>query len=156
MSLFADHRTRGQARSCRDCTDLRTGREGWCECHRSPPQYMIECECDDHASCNSLQKLAKLHVQLAEADKDWRGAELAARRVTTLAACLSDFWRDLPQDREPVLQAFDVAHSRMVITLAACANDGSMNRSFEARTLVRDTLDDLCIAIATYREGVVQ
>ena len=63
------------------------------------------------------------------------------------------FWLDLPQNREPVLEASDRTGSRMKIIIAACAHDKQMNHSFAVRTLLRDTLDDFCIAIATYCAG---
>lgn len=106
----------------------------------------------DRALRNSLQKLAQLHVDLAGADKKWLDAETAARKVNALVALLNDFWRDLPQNREPVLQAAELASSRMTIIRAACAYDSSMNQSFAVRSLLRDTLDDFCIVVATYLE----
>ena len=99
---------------------------------------------------HSLQSLEKLHADLAIADKKWLDAETAARRVNVLLARIGDFWCDLPQVREPVLQAAEKAGLVMTIILAACANDGPMNQSFRLRILLRDTLDDLCIVIATY------
>ena len=109
---------------------------------------------DDYPYGHSLQRLAKLHEDLANADKKWLGAATAARRINVLIDSFAEFWRDLPNNREPVLQAVDQTISRMKIVIAACANYKQMDHSFAARTLVRDTLDDLCIAIATYREGV--
>ena len=107
----------------------------------------------DRAKRSGLQKLAQLHVELARADTKWLDAETAARRVNVLLARIGDFWCDLPQVREPVLQAAEKAGLVMTIILAACANGGPMNQSFRLRILLRDTLDDLCIVIATYRAG---
>ena len=107
----------------------------------------------DRALRNSLQKLVQLHADLAIADKKWLDAETAARRVNVLLARIDDFWCDLPQVREPVLQAAERTSARMKIIMAACAHDKHWNQSFAMRTLLRDTLDDLCIVIATYRAG---
>ena len=107
----------------------------------------------DRAKRSGLQKLARLHAALDAADKKWLDATTAARRVNVLIARIDDFWLDLPQNREPVLEASDRTRSRMKIIIAACAHDKQMNRSFAVRTLLRDTLDDFCIAIATYRAG---
>ena len=107
----------------------------------------------DRAKRSGLQKLAQLHVDLAAADEKWLGATTAARRVNVLIARIDDFWLDLPQNREPVLEVSDRTGSRMKIIIAACAHDKQMNHSFAVRTLLRDTLDDFCIAIATYRAG---
>ena len=105
------------------------------------------------SSYRSLQSLKKLHTDLADADKIWRGATTAARRVNVLLDSISEFWRDLPNKREPVLQAFDRTGFLMRVIIAACANDAQMEHSFATRNLVRDTLDDLCITIDNYRAG---
>ena len=108
----------------------------------------------NHATYNqSLPKLAKLHADLANADKKWLGASTTARSVNLLIARLDKFWCDLPNNREPVLQAFERTGFLMRIIIAACTNNGAMEHSFETRNLVRDTLDELCITIAKYREG---
>ena len=107
----------------------------------------------DRAKRSGLQKLARLHAALDAADKKWLDATTAARRVNVLIARIDDFWLDLPQNREPVLEAAERTSSRMKIIMAACAHDKQMNQSFAMRTLLRDTLDDFCIAIATYRAG---
>ena len=107
----------------------------------------------DRAKRSGLQKLARLHAALDAADKKWLDATTAARRVNVLIARIDDFWLDLPQNREPVLEASDRTGSRMKIIIAACAHDKQMNQSFAMRTLLRDTLDDFCIAIAKYRAG---
>lgn len=100
-----------------------------------------------------LLSLKKLHADLANADKKWRGATTAARRVNVLLDSISEFWRDLPNNREPVLQAFDRTGFLMRVIIAACANDTQMEHSFATRNLVRDTLDDLCTTIDNYRAG---
>ena len=105
------------------------------------------------SSYRSLQSLKKLHADLANADKKWRGATTAARNVSLLIDGLDKFWCDLPRNREPVLQAFERTGFLMRVIIAACANDSQMEHSFETRNLVRDTLDGLCITITKYREG---
>jgi len=105
------------------------------------------------AERSGLQKLKQLHVKLAAADNKWLGATTVARKVNVLIACIDEFWLDLPQNREPILEASDRTSSRMKIIIAACAHDKQMNHSFAMRTLLRDTLDDFCIAIDTYRAG---
>ena len=105
------------------------------------------------SSYRSLQSLKKLHTDLANADKIWRGATTAARRVNVLLDCIAEFWRDLPRNREPVLQAFEQSGFLMRVIIEACANNRQMEHSFATRKLVQDTLDDLCITIANYREG---
>ena len=107
----------------------------------------------DRAKRSGLQKLARLNAALDAADKKWLDATTSARRVNVLIARIDDFWLDLPQNREPVLEASDRTGSRMKIIIAACAHDKQMNHSFAVRTLLRDTLDDFCIAIATYCAG---
>lgn len=107
----------------------------------------------DRAKRSGLQKLARLHAALDAADKKWLDATTVARRVNVLIARIDDFWLDLPQNREPVLEASDRTGSRMKIIIAACAHDKQMNHSSAVRTLLRDTLDDFCIAIGTYRAG---
>jgi hypothetical protein len=102
---------------------------------------------------HGLLSLKKLHADLANADKKWRGATTAARNVSLLIAGLDKFWCDLPRNREPVLQAFERTGFLMRVIIAACANDTQMEHSFETRNLVRDTLDDLCITIDNYRAG---
>jgi hypothetical protein len=108
---------------------------------------------NDYPCSHSLHRLQKLHADLANADKKWRGATTAARRVNVLLDSISEFWRDLPNNREPVLQAFDRTGFLMKVIIAACANNTQMEHSFATRTLVRDTLDDLCITIDNYRAG---
>jgi hypothetical protein len=105
------------------------------------------------AYSHSLQILEKLHADLAKADKKWLNAITTARSVNLLIASLDKFWCDLPNNREPVLQAFERTGLLMKIIIAACVNDRQMDSSFAIRALVRDTLDDLCITIAKYREG---
>jgi hypothetical protein len=108
----------------------------------------------NHPLCShGLLSLKKLHADLANADKKWRGATTAARNVSLLIARLDKFWCDLPRNREPVLQAVDQTTFLMKVIIAACVNDRQIEDSFATRNLVRDALDDLCIAIATYREG---
>ena len=107
----------------------------------------------DQVHCSALQKLAELHVELAKADKKWLDAETAALKVNALIARFGGFWRDLPQVREPVLAAADRANLQMKIIIAACAHDKTLSHSWAVRTLLRDTLDDLCIVITTYRAG---
>ena len=107
----------------------------------------------DRAKRSGLQKLARLNAALDAADKKWLDATTAARRVNVLIARIDDFWLDLPQNREPVLEASDRTGSWMKIIIAACAHDKQMNHSSAVRTLLRDTLDDFCIAIGTYRAG---
>jgi hypothetical protein len=102
---------------------------------------------------HGLISLKTLHTDLANADKKWRGATTAARRVNVLLDRIAEFWRDLPNNREPVLQAFDRTGFLMRVIIAACANDKQMEHSFATRSLVRDTLDDLCITIDNYRAG---
>lgn len=102
---------------------------------------------------HGLMSLKKLHADLANADKKWRGATTAALRVNVLLDRIAEFWRDLPNNREPVLQAFDRTGFLMKVIIAACANDTQMEHSFATRNLVRDTLDELCITITKYREG---
>jgi hypothetical protein len=108
---------------------------------------------DEHTYSRSLQSLKKLHMDLAKADEEWRGATTAARRVNVLLDRIAEFWRDLPGNREPVLQAADQTSFLMKIIIAACANDGQIEHSFATRNLVRDTLGELCITITKYREG---
>ena len=102
---------------------------------------------------HGLQSLEKLHADLANVDKKWRGATTAARSVSLLIARLDKFWCDLPRNREPVLQAFERTGFLMRVIIEACANNRQMEHSFETRKLVQDTLDDLCITIANYRVG---
>ena len=102
---------------------------------------------------HGLQSLEKLHADLANADKKWRGATTAARSVRLLIARIDKFWCDLPRNREPVLQAFERTGFLMRVIIEACANNRQMEHSFETRNLVRDTLDELCITITKYREG---
>jgi hypothetical protein len=118
-----------------------------------PLIHRAKVENYDRAKRSGLQKLAQLHVDLAAADKKWLGAITAARKVNALIACIDEFWLDLPQNREPILEASERTSSRMKIIIAACAHDKQMNHSFATRTLLRDTLDDFCIAIATYCAG---
>lgn len=49
MSLLADRPSGGQPKACHDCAYLRTGHDGWFECHRHAPQLSIERACDDTA-----------------------------------------------------------------------------------------------------------
>jgi hypothetical protein len=108
---------------------------------------------NDSPYSHGLQSLAKLHVELKEADEEWRGATTAARRVNALLDRIAEFWCDLPRNREPVLQAFERTGFLMRVIIEACANNRQMEHSFETRNLVRDTLDELCITITKYREG---
>lgn len=107
----------------------------------------------DQVHCSALQKLAELHADLAKADEKWLDASTASKRVNGLIARIDEFWRDLPQVREPVLAAADRASLQMKIIIAACAHDKTLSHSWAVRTLLRDTLDDLCIVITTYRAG---
>jgi len=107
----------------------------------------------DPVERSGRQKIAQLHMDLAKADEEWRGATTAARRVSVLLDRIAEFWRDLPDNREPVLQAFDRTGFLMRVIIAACANDTQIEHSFATRNLVRDTLDELCITITKYREG---
>lgn len=102
---------------------------------------------------HGLKSLEKLHADLANADKKWLDASTTARSVSLLIPRLDKFWCDLPRNREPVLQAFERTGFLMRVIIAACANDKQMEHSFATRTLVRDTLDDLCITIDNYRAG---
>ncbi len=107
----------------------------------------------DQVHCSALQKLAELHVDLAKADEKWLDAKTAALKVNALIARLDGFWSYLPRPREPVLLATDRASLQMKIIIAACAHDKTLSHSWAVRTLLRDTLDDLCIVITTYLAG---
>jgi hypothetical protein len=114
------------------------------------PTTLLEPE---RVDSSGLLKLAQLHVELATADEEWRGATAAARRVTVLLDRIAEFWRDLPQVREPVMKAAGRANLQIKIIIAACAYDKTLNHSWALRTLLRDILDDVCVVIATYLEG---
>ena len=119
-----------------------------------PPLVPTMLLATDPIDGSGLKKLAQLHVDLAKADEKWLDASTAAKRVSGLIARIDEFWWDLPQVREPVLQAFERTGLLMKFIILACAEDAPLNHCFATRTLVRDTLDDLCIVIATYLEGI--
>lgn len=118
-----------------------------------PPLVPTMLLATDPIHGSGLKKLAQLHADIAKADKKWLDASTAAKRVNGLIARIDEFWRDLPQVREPVLQAFEQTGLLMKIIIAACAHDKTLSHSWAVRTLLRDTLDDLCIVITTYRAG---
>ena len=108
----------------------------------------------------AMPKLARLHQKLADADKGGKEEKKQAERVLALCAEVSSLvWTYLDHDRNlhEVLNAVERAQGVMQIILKAlqsttdwqCYGPGSIG----PRSLLREAIDDLCSAIASFREA---